>query len=66
MNILSKEIPHVMPGRVVQSVARLTQEPEVQVRYLVWPHTFVSPSADSRRALANLCARSIGKPLKRS
>ena len=29
------------PGRVTQSVARLTQEPEVPVRYPVLPHTFV-------------------------
>ena len=36
------------PGRVAQSVASLTQE----------PHTFVSPSADSNRSLAKLCARS--------
>ena len=31
----------------MQSVVCLTQEPEVRVQ----PHTFVSPSADSRRAL---------------
>ena len=33
-----------VPGRVAQSVARLTQEPEV---------TFVSPSAVSRRAVVS-------------
>ena len=36
-----------MPDRVAQSVARLTQESEVPGSI----HTFVSPSADSRRAV---------------
>ena len=31
----------------------LTQEPAVQVQYPVPPHTFISPSADSRRAVVN-------------
>ena len=43
----------VAPGRVAQSVARPTQEPEVPVRYPVRPHTFVSPSADSKRAVVS-------------
>ena len=38
-----------MPDRVAQS--SLTQEPEA--RYPVRPHTFVSLSADSRRAIAS-------------
>ena len=38
------------PGRVAQSVARMTQEPVVPVSYPVRPHTFVS--ADSRRAVS--------------
>ena len=35
------------PGRVAQSVGHLTRE-RSRVRYPIWPHTFVSPSADSR------------------
>ena len=35
-----------MPGRVAQSVGHLT-------RYPVWQHTFVSPSAFSRRAVVS-------------
>ena len=42
---------HKYAGRVAQSIRRLTQEPEVRVRYPVRPYTFVSPSADSRRAV---------------
>ena len=38
------------PGHVAQSVAHLTQEPEVSVQYWAQPQTFVSPSADLRRA----------------
>ena len=38
-----------MPGHVAQSLARLTQEPHVPVR----PHTFLSLSADSRRAVVS-------------
>ena len=39
--------PSLVPGRVAQSVARLTHEPEVR------PHSSVSPSADSRRAVVS-------------
>ena len=35
-----------------QSVGHLTRKSEVLVRYPVWPHTFVSPSADSRGQLS--------------
>ena len=43
-----------MPGRVAQSVARLTQEPEVSGSpYTVRPHTFVSVFADPRRAVVS-------------
>ena len=42
-----------MPGRVAQSVARLTQEPVVPGRYSARLHTFLSPSADSRRAVVS-------------
>ena len=41
------------PGRVEQSVGCLTQEPEVPGSYPVRPHTFVSPSPDSRRAVVS-------------
>ena len=41
------------PGRVAQSVARLTQEPEVPGSISVWQHTFVSPSAGSRRTIVS-------------
>ena len=39
------------PGCVGQSVACLTHEPEV--RYLVVPLTFISPSTDSRRTVVS-------------
>ena len=40
-----------MSCRVSQSVERLTHEAEeVRIPYPIRPHTFVSPSADSRRA----------------
>ena len=47
------DIESIPLGREAQSVARLTHEPEVPVRYPVRPHTFVSPSADLRRAVAS-------------
>ena len=40
-----------VPGRVAQSVGHLTQGS--WVRYPVWQHTFVSPSAFSRRAVVS-------------
>ena len=41
-------------GPRTQSIARLTQEPEVQSSKLsLRPHTFVSPSADSRKAVVS-------------
>ena len=36
------------PRRAAQSVGHLTCKSEVLGRYPVWPHTFVSHSADSR------------------
>ena len=42
-----------MPDRVARSVARLTQEAEVRVRYPIRPHTFVSTPADSRKAVVS-------------
>ena len=57
------------PGRVAQSVASLTHKPEVRVRYPVRPHTFVSPSVDSRRQLSltgeSMCNRLGGLGLSR-
>ena len=41
------------PGHVAQSVARLTQESEIPGSILGRPHTFVPPSADSRRAVVS-------------
>ena len=41
------------PGRLAQSVERLTQEPEVPGSIPSPPHTFVSPSADSRRTVGS-------------
>ena len=40
------------PGRVAQSVGHLTRKSEV-LGYPVWPHTFVSPSADSGGAVVS-------------
>ena len=51
-----------MPGRVAQSVARLTQEPEVLVS-IPGPATFVSPSADSRRAVVSYWRKYVYKVL---
>ena len=48
---------------MAQSVAQLTQEPEVPGSILVWPHTFVSPSADSRRAFVNYWQKYVRKVL---
>ena len=43
----------IFPSRIAQSVGHLTLNQSSWVRYLVWPHTFVSPSADSRGAVAS-------------
>ena len=40
-------------GRVAQSVGHLTRKSGVLVRYSVWPHTFVSPSTFSRKAVVS-------------
>ena len=42
-----------LPGRVAQSVGHLTREQRSWVRYPLWPHTFVSLSADSRGAVVS-------------
>ena len=41
------------PGCITQSVVCLTHDPGVPVRYPVQPHTSVSPSPDSRRAVVS-------------
>ena len=41
----------IYTGRVAQSVGHLTRKSEVLSSIPVWPHTFVSPSADSRGAV---------------
>ena len=43
----------VWTGRVAQSVGHLTRIQGSWVRYTVWQHTSVSPSAFSRRAVVN-------------
>ena len=42
-----------MPGRVAQSVGHRIRKSGSWVRYQVWQHTFVSPSAFSRRAVVS-------------
>ena len=53
----------ILSGRVAQSVGHLTRKSEVLVRYPVWPHTFVSPTADSRRAVASYWRKYVHKVL---
>ena len=43
----------MQPGRLAQSVGRLTRKSEVLGSVPVWPHTFVSLSADSRGAVVS-------------
>ena len=40
-------------GRAAQSVGHLTHKSGAWIRYPVWQHTFVSPSAFSRRAVVS-------------
>ena len=51
------------PGRVAQSVARLTQEPEVPGPIPSRTHTFVSSFADSRRAVVSYWRKSVHEVL---
>ena len=63
-----KKEHHTVAGRVARSIARLTKEPEgtlwlySQTRYRCpdRPHTFVSPSADSRKAVVSYSRKSLG------
>ena len=45
--------PLGVSGRIAQSVGHLTRKSESWVRYAIWPYTFVSPSAESRRAVVS-------------
>ena len=40
-------------GCIAQSIVHLLMSQRSRVRYLVRPHTLVSPSADSRRAIVS-------------
>ena len=56
LTILVEGLPRNIPtkwGRVAQSVGHLTRKSGSWVRYPVWQHTFVSPSAFSRRAVVS-------------
>ena len=44
---------NVEPGRVAQSIGHLTRKSEVLGSIPGLPHTFVSPSADSRGAVVS-------------
>ena len=46
-------IRHKPQGSVAQSVGHMTRTSEVLGSIPVWPHTFVSPSADSRGAVVS-------------
>ena len=48
-------------GPVAQLVGHLTRMS--WVRYPVWPHTFVSPYADSRGAVVNYCRKYVHEVL---
>ena len=53
LTVIHISSPHHKPGRVAQSVARLTKEPEVPGPNSVRPHTFLSPSAESRMTVVS-------------
>ena len=47
----------------MQSVGHLTRKSGSWVRYLVWSHTSISPSADSRRAVVSYCRKYVHEVL---
>ena len=51
------------PGRVAQSVGHLTRKSGTLARYPVWPHTFVSPSADSTGAVVSYWLKNVHEVL---
>ena len=58
----NKNRPYIFSrGRVAQSVGHQTRKPEVMVT--VWPHTFVSPSADSRKAVVSFWGKYVHEVL---
>ena len=52
-NVTVAQVHLIKPGRVAQSVGHLTRKSGVLGSYPVWQHTFVSPSAFSRRAVVS-------------
>ena len=63
---LSLSLSHTLPDRVEQSVARLTQEAETPGSNPVRPHTFVSPSTNSRRAVVSYWRKYVHEGLSLS
>ena len=55
--------PNGKPGRVAQSVGHLTRKSDILGSIPVWPHTFVSSSADSRRAVVSYWRKYVHKVL---
>ena len=55
--------PFELPGRVAQSVGHLTRKSGVLGSILVWQHTFISPSAFSRRAVVSYWRKYVHKVL---
>ena len=53
----------IWPGRVAQSVGHSTDKSGSWVRYPVWLHTFVSPSAFSRRAVVSYWGKNVHEVL---
>ena len=53
----------VIGDRVAQSVGHLTRKSGSWVRYPVWQHTFISPSAFSRRAVVSYWQKYVHKVL---
>ena len=63
VGVLSPITIRNQPGRVAQSVARLTQEPEVPISIPVRPHTYDSPSADSKRVVVSYWRKNVHEVL---
>ena len=59
----NQSLPFRLPGYIAQSVARLTQDLEAPGSIPVWPHTFVSLSADLRRAVFSYRQKYVHKVL---
>ena len=63
---LSLSHTHTLPYREEQSVARLTKSQRSRVRYPVRPHTFVSPSTNSRRPVVSYWRKYVHEGLNLS